>query len=82
MNSKYNFGYTSLELDFIYNVIYPKNIDNDKKYLYQIVSNSNGIDVDRMDYIIRDTKMTGLNYGIEYHRIMNNTVIYDNAAKL
>ena len=44
-------------------------------YIYQIVSNNNGIDVDRFDYIMRDIKMTGLNYGIEYERIMNHSKI-------
>ena len=81
MNSKYNLGFTSIEFDFIHKVIYPKCIYDDKKYLYQIVSNSNGIDVDRIDYIIRDTKMTGLNYGVEYERIMNSTIIHDNELK-
>jgi HD superfamily phosphohydrolase len=46
-----------------------------KNYIYQIVSNNNGIDVDRFDYIMRDIKMTGLNYGIEYERIMNHSKI-------
>ena len=49
----------------------------DNKYIYQIISNNNGIDVDRFDYITRDIKMTGLNYGIEYERIMNNSKIVD-----
>jgi HD superfamily phosphohydrolase len=31
-----------------------------------------------MDYIMRDTKMTGLNYGVEYERIMNNSIINKN----
>ena len=48
-----------------------------KNYIYQIVSNNNGIDVDRFDYIMRDIKMTGLNYGIEYERIMNHSQIVD-----
>ena len=57
---------------------YQDKIPSDKKYIYQIVSNSNGIDVDRFDYLIRDIKMTGLNYGIEYERIMNHSYIQNN----
>lgn len=78
MNTKYNLGYSEDNINFIKDVIEPHNIESkDKKYCYQIVSNNNGIDVDRMDYIMRDTKMTGLNYGVEYERIMNNSIIHN-----
>jgi len=67
------------EIEMISMIIHPcKEIPTDKKYIYQIVSNSNGLDVDRFDYIMRDIKMTGLNYGIEYERIMNHSRIVDN----
>ena len=85
MNKVYNFGYTPLELNFINDVIYPedKGKDKDKEYLYQIVSNKNGIDVDRFDYMLRDIKMTGIEnkYDFDYNfilQIMNNTIIKDN----
>ena len=67
------------------NIIYPTEEiyqNEENKYLFQIVSSDNGIDVDRMDYILRDIKMTGLTYGIETHEIMihskinNNHIIY------
>lgn len=78
INGKYNLGYSEDNINFIRDVIEPHNIESkDKKYCYQIVSNKNGIDVDRMDYIMRDTKMTGLNYGVEYERIMNNSIIHN-----
>ena len=79
MNHKYNLELSDNDIIQIKKIIYPINISckKDKKYLYQIVSNNNGIDVDRFDYIIRDIKMTGLNYGIEYERIMNHSQIID-----
>ena len=52
-----------------------------KKYKYQIVSNKNGIDVDRFDYLMRDIHMTGLNYGIEFQRIMDYSKIVDGKVK-
>ena len=77
MNIKYGLGFTEDEVLNIIHYIYPKNIQvSDKeRYKYQIISNNNGIDVDRFDYLIRDIKMTGLNYGIEYERIMNHSKI-------
>lgn len=87
MNSKYELGFTDKEVLFIKDIIHPENITDTKKYLYQIVSNNNGIDVDRFDYINRDIHMIGLNYGIEYERIMkhskieNNNIIYSEKVK-
>lgn len=79
MNKKYNLNFSDDEINIIKNIIDPKNCESfHKKYLYQIVSNINGIDVDRFDYIMRDIKMTGLNYGIEYERIMNHSKIINN----
>lgn len=80
MNKKYNLEFNDNELQKIENIINPPTSldrDSDKKYIYQIVSNKTGVDIDRFDYILRDLKMTGLNYGIEYERIMNNTFIKD-----
>jgi len=88
MNKKYGLGFTDDEVNFIINVIYPKNIRDPRKYLYQIISNDNGIDVDRFDYLSRDIQMIGLHYGIEFERIMNhsriesNEIIYSDKVKL
>ena len=83
MNEKYNFGYNKDDFDFMYNVISPYEINDNNKYLYQIVSNKNGIDTDRMDYMLRDLKMTGIEnrYNIDYNSIlciMNNSIIHKN----
>ena len=77
MNKKYGLELLENDINTNKEIIYPKNIESIKKrkYIYQIVSNNNGIDVDRFDYIMRDIKMTGLNYGIEYERIMNHSKI-------
>ena len=80
MNEKYKLGFNSDEIQSMIHFIYPKNvsINPEEKYKYQIISNNNGIDVDRFDYLMRDIKMTGLNYGIEYERIMNHSRIENN----
>jgi len=81
MNTKYHLNYSEDDMNQIEIMLNPSKfkdqISEEKKYMYQIVSNSNGIDVDRFDYIMRDIKMTGLNYGIEYERIMLNSEIVD-----
>tara|TARA_Y100000590_G_scaffold1391_1_gene1766 strand:+ start:3253 stop:4386 length:1134 start_codon:yes stop_codon:yes gene_type:complete len=71
MNQKYEIGFSDDEIDFILEVINPTK----NEYKYQIISNKNGIDVDRFDYLMRDIHMTGLNYGIEFQRIMNYSKI-------
>ena len=84
LNSNYKFGYTEDDIQFMYNVIYPPdNLLDEKKYLYQIVSNKNGIDVDRFDYMLRDLKMTGIEnrYDFDYNSLLNimeNSVIINN----
>jgi len=88
MNDKYSLGFTADDLTFIRDIIFPEDIPQEKKYLYQIVSNPNGVDVDRFDYLMRDITMIGLNYGIEYKRIMdhsrivNNTIVYSRKVKI
>jgi deoxynucleoside triphosphate triphosphohydrolase SAMHD1 len=89
MNQKYNLNYSDEDIDCIKRIIMPNDLTHiTKKYLYQIVSNKNGIDVDRFDYIMRDTKMIGLNYGIEWLRIMKgskismNEIVYSEKNKL
>jgi len=77
MNAKYKLGFTEYEITFIIDVINP----TQDGYKYQIVSNKNGIDVDRFDYLMRDIHMTGLNYGIEFQRIMDYSKIVDGKVK-
>jgi len=82
INKKYGLGYNEYDLNFIKNVISPDydelEITDPRKYLYQIVHNDNGIDVDRFDYLIRDCYNSGIKYSFELDHIMNNTEIQNN----
>lgn len=65
-------------LNFIFNIINPDyNIHTD--YIYQIVSNSvNSIDVDKFDYLTRDSKMLGINISFNYTRLVENCMVINN----
>ena len=86
INDRIDLGFTENDIEIISTMIKPDKLP-DEKYLYQIISNPNGIDVDRFDYLMRDIKMIGLNYGIEYERIMkhskiiNNEIVYSSKVK-
>jgi HD superfamily phosphohydrolase len=65
------------ELKFMKKLINPGS--NDKHFIYQIVSNKlNNIDVDKFDYITRDTKMLGLNFGMDYTRLVDDVIVINN----
>jgi deoxynucleoside triphosphate triphosphohydrolase SAMHD1 len=69
---KYKININKKQLYIISELIYPKNMDLEPKFIYNIVSNPiNGIDVDKFDYIKRDTYNIGLSYGFDYQRIFN-----------
>ena len=62
---------------FIKSIIDPK--DCHVGALYQIVSNYlNGIDVDKFDYLARDTKNLGLSAGFNATRLINEFIIDNN----
>ncbi|XP_057774593.1 uncharacterized protein LOC130993640 isoform X2 [Salvia miltiorrhiza] len=47
------------------------NSSKEKKFLYEIVANGrNGIDVDKFDYIVRDSRACGLGCNFEYQRVL------------
>jgi HD superfamily phosphohydrolase len=65
-------------LQFIFNVINP-NSDMHIDYIYQIVSNSvNSIDVDKFDYLTRDSKMLNINISFNYNRLIENCIVINN----
>jgi deoxynucleoside triphosphate triphosphohydrolase SAMHD1 len=82
INNKYDLGYNEYEINFIKNIIDPDydeiEVSDSRKYLYQIVHNDNGIDVDRFDYLIRDCYNSGIKYSFELEQIMNNTLVQNN----
>ena len=48
-------------------------------YLYQFVSNKlNSLDVDKLDYLMRDTYYLGKTVPFDYERIINNAMIINN----
>jgi HD superfamily phosphohydrolase len=73
---KYNLKISKKEIKFIQNLINPRK--EDTGFLYQIISNSlNSIDLDKFDYITRDTYNIGLKYGFEYQRIIEEARVID-----
>ena len=74
ISKKYNI---QINLDKIKNMIIPN--CNDTNYLYNIVSNPiSGLDVDKFDYIARDTFFIGLEYSFNCDRLIHFTKIIDN----
>ena len=83
--------FTGYDIDFIKDLIEP--LDNmlytdgnniphyniKKAYLYQIINNRvTSIDVDKFDYLQRDSKHIGLDYTFNYNRILNKSRVYEN----
>jgi len=65
-------------LKFIFNVINPDS-NLHTSYIYQIVSNSyNSIDVDKFDYLTRDSKMLNINISFNYNRLIENAMVINN----
>jgi HD superfamily phosphohydrolase len=54
---------TENDVELICKLIQGGPVEEDRKWLYEIVSNSrNGIDVDKFDYLIRDTQKINVHY--------------------
>ena len=84
---KYNVGLNKNQLKVIGDLINPKEAEYYKwkskyhvgKWIFQIVSNPlNSIDVDKFDYLVRDTQATGLKFGFGYSRIIEDAKVIDN----
>ena len=68
---------TGYDLDIIKNCINPP-IKKEQKLIYNIIANKNTeLDVDKFDYIKRDTYFTGLKFNIDFNRLINQAVIID-----
>lgn len=50
----------------------------EKKFLYDIVANGrNGIDVDKFDYIVRDSRACGLGCSFQFERLLQTMRVMD-----
>ena len=74
---KYKLNFTKNEIEFVCDLIHPKK--NCKGFLYQIVANAkNGIDCDKFDYLVRDARNIGLEFTIDYLRLIDECRVIDN----
>ena len=81
---KYKLNLDEKDLEKIKYMINPSKYQNEiekekKKFLFKIISNNdNGLDVDKFDYILRDTFYLGLKFGCEFKRIYSRCRVIDN----
>ncbi|KAL7196827.1 hypothetical protein ACSBR1_036774 [Camellia fascicularis] len=56
----------------------PSKSSKEKRFLYDIVANGrNGIDVDKFDYIVRDSRACGLGCSFHFQRLLENMQVID-----
>ena len=76
---KYNLEINDTEIEIINDLINPSKYVLKDKWVYQIIANCyNGIDVDKFDYISRDTKNIGLSYGFDFQRLLKLSKVINN----
>ena len=82
--NKYKINLNNGQLKVISDLIIPKNSEYNKwqskykigKWIFQIISNPlNSIDVDKFDYLIRDTDALGFKLSFDYSRIINDAKV-------
>jgi deoxynucleoside triphosphate triphosphohydrolase SAMHD1 len=77
MIKKYNLNFSNQEVQFIKDVISPTK--ENKGYLYQIVANyKSGLDCDKIDYLLRDCLNVGVNYIIDFDRLIDTGKVIEN----
>lgn len=65
------------DITFIQNLIDPSELNTG--YIYQIVSNSlNDVDMDKFDYLTRDSYHLGIDLGFDYKKIISYGVVINN----
>lgn len=77
---KYNLDISKEERGVIFNMIIPDDdcLSVDRSFLYKIVNNKkNGIDVDKFDYIKRDSFFLGMSFGFDCSRIIKQARVID-----
>jgi HD superfamily phosphohydrolase len=85
--NKYKLSYTEDEIEFICELInskrrpkkLPKYRIRRPEFMYEVVSNNkSGLDCDKIDYLLRDTKNIGIGSSFEYNRLFSQArVIQD-----
>ncbi len=85
--NKYSIELNKDQLKVIGDLINPKEAEYSKwkskyqlgKWIFQIISNPvNSIDVDKFDYLTRDTQAVGLKFGFDYSRLILDAKVIDN----
>ena len=85
--TKYSINLNKDQLKVITDLINPKKAEYTKwknkyhigKWIFQIISNPlNSIDVDKFDYLIRDTRAFGLKFSFDYSRLIHDARVIDN----
>jgi HD superfamily phosphohydrolase len=87
MVEKYKVLLNKDQIKVIGDLINPKESEYNKwkpkyqigRWIFQIISNPlNSIDVDKFDYLVRDTQAVGLKFGFNYSRIIEDAKVIDN----
>ena len=77
INQKYSINISDENINIISKIINPGK--ENKSFLYQIVANKvNGLDVDKFDYITRDSFYLGIKNECDYKRIIKTARVIDN----
>ena len=75
---KYEIGLTNKQVDNIIEMIHPSESNNDRSFIYSIVSNAkNALDVDKIDYIQRDILNLAIENGYNHSRLFKMCKVID-----